>query len=86
MKQERDRMQKLHDSIVALEEKAIDLETKGEYRTVAEIRYSEIPEKKKALAELERNTNIGSGVTADDVALIVGKWTGIPVGKLLESE
>lgn len=85
-KQERDRMQKLHDSIVALEEKALDLETKGEYRIVAEIRYSEIPEKKKALAELERNTNIGSGVMADDVALIVGKWTGIPVGKLLESE
>lgn len=85
-KQERDRMQKLHDHIIELEEKAADLETKGEYRTVAEIRYSEIPGKMKELAELEHRSNIGWRVTADDVAQIVWKWTGIPVGKLLESE
>jgi ATP-dependent Clp protease ATP-binding subunit ClpB len=65
----------------------------------AELRYGEIPELKKQLAELESAEREQDGedartnpvflkeeVDADDVAEIVARWTGIPVSRLLEGE
>lgn len=85
-RQDRDAMQRIRDEIAWLEQQASDFETRGEYRRVAEIRYGELPEKIKTLTELEEKTDMNQVVRVDDVARIVGKWTGIPVGKLLESE
>ena len=57
----------------------------------AEIKYGELPkleeELKKAMeAETGENALVKESVSADEIAAIVGEWTGIPVSKLLETE
>ena len=60
----------------------------------AELKYSKLLELEKKLAEAENSDGSGAEgprllkeeVRPDDVAEIVGKWTGIPVTRLLESE
>ena len=84
--QERESISHLRDEIAELDKKADDYTYSGEYNKVAEIRYGLLPVKKKELEDLEQNVKIDQTVRSDDVAWIVGKWTGIPVGKLLESE
>src|SRR6201995_3190491 len=63
----------------------------ADLQRAAELRYGEIPELEKALATAEAGTDGRSGflkeeVTDEDVAEVVGKWTGIPVSKLMEGE
>jgi ATP-dependent Clp protease ATP-binding subunit ClpB len=59
----------------------------------AELRYGEIPELERKLAELEaeaegreETTFLKEEVDAEDVAEVVAKWTGIPVSRLMEGE
>jgi ATP-dependent Clp protease ATP-binding subunit ClpB len=57
----------------------------------AELRYGVIPELERALAEAEAASDGNAGflkeeVTAEDVAEIVARWTGIPVSRMLESD
>lgn len=85
-KHEREQIGKLRDDLAELERKANDLELEGDYQKVAKIRYVDIPEKTKKLEEVERNTSVDQTVRASDIAKIIGKWTGIPAGKLLQSE
>ncbi|MET4083020.1 ATP-dependent Clp protease ATP-binding subunit ClpB [Pedobacter sp. UYP30] len=70
-------------------------ERAGDYGKVAEIRYGKIKEAQDKAAQLkvalEKQQSDGSRmlkeeVTADDIAGVVGRWTGIPVNKLIESE
>jgi len=72
-------------------------ERKAEYERVAEIRYGRIPEREKAIKSLQarlKKTQTGPGgrkilkekVTEEDIAVVVSKWTGIPVSKMLQSE
>lgn len=69
-------------------------ERAGDYGKVAEIRYGKIKEAQdkveKLKAELESQQNEGrmlkEEVTADDIAGVVARWTGIPVTKLVSSE
>jgi ATP-dependent Clp protease ATP-binding subunit ClpB len=69
-------------------------EREGNYAKVAEIRYGNVQEleaKLKAanqrLEEMQKTERIlKENVDEEDVAKIVGKWTGIPVSKMLESE
>jgi len=63
----------------------------ADLQRAAELRYGEIPQLEKELAELEssqkgRTTFLKEEVDADDVAEIVSRWTGIPVSRLLEGE
>lgn len=59
-----------------------------------ELQYSKIPEAEKAIqqakAELDKLDGtkrlLKEEVTAEDIARVVGRWTGIPVSRLLESE
>src|SRR5439155_49311 len=90
-----------------LPDKAIDLidkarvdaeqaEREANLQRAAELRYGEIPELEKRVAELEeaeRERADGEGpvflkdeVDADDVAEVVARWTGIPVSRVLEGE
>lgn len=85
-KKERESIGKLRDDIAALEKKSEDMSYSGEYAKAAEIRYGILPIKKKELEILEQNMKTDQTVRSNDVANIVGKWTGIPVGKLLETE
>jgi len=71
-------------------------EREADLQRAAELRYGEIPELEKQLAELEsaeRERAEGGGavflkeeVDADDVAEVVARWTGIPVSRLLQGE
>jgi ATP-dependent Clp protease ATP-binding subunit ClpB len=66
----------------------------GELEKVAKIRYGDIPAKEKALKDAELKLKEMQGgkkmlheeVTADEIAEIVSRWTGIPVSKMMEGE
>ncbi|HEY1276460.1 MAG TPA: ATP-dependent chaperone ClpB [Thermoleophilaceae bacterium] len=66
-------------------------ERDADLQRAAELKYGEIPELERALAEAEAATDGDSGflkeeVDDEDVAEVVAKWTGIPVSKLMEGE
>lgn len=73
---------------------AENLERNGEYAKVAEIRFGKIPAlenniqtTKKQLADTQKGTSLlKEEVTAEDIAEIVSRWTGVPVTRMLESE
>ncbi|MDD5738580.1 MAG: AAA family ATPase [Candidatus Pacebacteria bacterium] len=61
---------------------------------VAELKYGKIPELKKRMTEAEKklqniqqnNSILKEEVTEEDVAMVVSRWTGIPVNRLIEAE
>ncbi|MCO4055706.1 MAG: ATP-dependent chaperone ClpB [Bosea sp.] len=64
---------------------------KGEYQKAGELAYGIIPKLEKELAELEDASGSGAGlmeeaVTADHVAQVVSRWTGVPVDRMLQGE
>lgn len=63
---------------------------KGEYQKAGELAYGRIPELEKKLKDVEAAGNQGAmveeTVTADHVAGVVSRWTGVPVDKMLEGE
>ena len=67
-------------------------ERSGDYGKVAEIRYGKLASVQQRLKELSdkqaaiKDPIITEAVTPQDIAEIVARWTGIPVGRLLESE
>src|SRR5262249_6797932 len=64
-------------------------EGRGDLRRVAEIRYGELPELEGELEEravTEGEPMVKEEVDEDDVALVVSRWTGVPVSRLLEGE
>jgi ATP-dependent Clp protease ATP-binding subunit ClpB len=69
-------------------------QSKLEYEKAAKLQYSDLPALEKQLhdaeAESEKhitdNTLVHDTVTENEIAEIVGKWTGIPVARLVEGE
>ncbi|HJU75814.1 MAG TPA: AAA family ATPase, partial [Gemmatimonadaceae bacterium] len=69
-------------------------ERSGDLEKAAQIRYGLIPQLETKMREVENQMQTQASarrflkeeVTADDIAEIVAKWTGIPVTKMLESE
>jgi ATP-dependent Clp protease ATP-binding subunit ClpB len=66
-------------------------EREADLQRAAELKYGEIPDLERALADAEASTNGKSGflkeeVDEEDIAEVVAKWTGIPVSKLMEGE
>jgi ATP-dependent Clp protease ATP-binding subunit ClpB len=63
---------------------------KGEYQRAGELAYGEIPQLEKALADIEAigdtSGMVEEAVTADHVAQIVSRWTGVPVDRMLQGE
>jgi ATP-dependent Clp protease ATP-binding subunit ClpB len=87
-KQQADKIQTLKDSMQQFRREAEQAERDGDYAKVAEIRYSKLPELEKQLAESSAVSNklLRDEVTADDIADVVSRWTGIPVSKMQTSE
>ena len=85
-----DAIQKNKQLIEELKFKAEEAERRGDYGTVAEIRYGKIVEAEKEIERLNKrktDTNlVDEEVDSEDIAEIVAKWTGIPVSKMLQSE
>lgn len=67
-------------------------ERSGDYGKVAEIRYGRIKEAEVKVEELKKELAENSSrimkeeVTAEDIASVVSRWTGIPLNKMIESE
>ena len=69
-------------------------EREGNYERVAEIRYSSLPNLENDIKSIQtqlRSTQDGKAmireeVTADDIAEVVSRWTGIPVTRMMQSE
>src|SRR5690606_1062655 len=80
------------NAIEQLKLEAEQAERSGDYGKVAEIRYGKIKEAEHRLEqfkkELEQNSSriMKEEVTAEDIASVVSRWTGIPVNKMIESE
>ena len=69
-------------------------ERAGNYERVAEIQYSKIPELQQEIEKAQQQLSeipedqrvLREEVTEEDIARVVSRWTGIPAGKMLESE
>ncbi len=89
-----DSIQNIRKKIDELEHEATVAERESNYEKVAKIRYGELVAEKAKLTEAEtklhalpsesRFTN--EEVTADDIAEVVSRWTGIPLQKMMQSE
>lgn len=89
-----DAIQKTKQEIEDYKQDAEKAERSGDYGKVAELRYGKIKDAQAKLESLQQElseqqasgTLIKEEVTADDIAEVVAKWTGIPVTKMLQSE
>jgi len=69
-------------------------EREGNYQRVAEIRYGKLKELEEDIKHIQAqlanaqggNVMVREEVTADDIAEVVSRWTGIPVSRMMQSE
>jgi ATP-dependent Clp protease ATP-binding subunit ClpB len=75
-----------------LEKARLELEQaqrRGDWSRAGELTYGKIPELEKKLKDAEgagKSRMLNEEVTAEDIAAVVSRWTGIPVDKMLEGE
>ena len=89
-----DSIQNAKHEIEELKFEAEKAEREGDYGRVAEIRYGKITKLEEEIAATMEalrsaqgnNAMIKEEVTAEDIADVVSRWTGIPISKMLESE
>ena len=88
------RIQQAKIDIEQLRYEADKAEQSGDYGRVAEIRYGLLKDKEREISQVQDELRQAQGegalireeVGAEDIADIVSRWTGIPVGKMLQSE
>ncbi len=88
-----DEVQATKEAIENYKLEAEKAEREGDYAKVAELRYGKIKEAQDKLLSLQEkldssqsNSLIKEEVTAENIAEVVAKWTGIPVTKMLQGE
>ena len=88
-----DEVKKLKSDIEKMHADIESAQLRYEYETAAKLKYSDLPELERRLAEAERMSEerkagsmVHDTVTEEEIAGIVAKWTGIPVAKLMEGE
>jgi ATP-dependent Clp protease ATP-binding subunit ClpB len=87
-------IRKSKEELEALKAEETRLERRGDLDKVAEIRYGRLPklqahvqELEARLADLQKSgAMLPEEVTAEEIASVVAKWTGIPVAKMMEGE
>ena len=87
-------IQREKENIDKLKVEAEQAERNGDFGRVAEIRYGKLLESENKLEQLKskmmemqgESSLIKEVVDAEDIAEVVGKWTGIPVSKMLQSD
>jgi len=87
-------IQELKENIEQLRLQSLQAERNADYGMVAELRYGKIKEAEKKLDTLQQSLREVQGdgalikeeVTADDIAEVVSRATGIPVSRMLQSE
>ena len=82
--------QKLKAELETLRVELANAQRRGEFQRAGELAYGRIPGLEKQLAEIEARENAGEmmeeAVTANHIAQVVSRWTGVPVDKMLEGE
>ena len=82
--------QKLKNELDQLRAELANAQRKGDYQRAGELAYGRIPELEKKLKAIEatdgRGAMVEETVTADHVAGVVSRWTGVPVDRMLEGE
>ncbi len=86
-------LRSLKEQVEQLKLEADQAERAGDYGKVAEIRYGKLIETNNRLNEIQTkneqqpaNNLLNEEVTAENIAEIVARWTGVPVTKMLQSE
>ena len=88
------KIQQDKQEIEQLKYEADRAEREGNYERVAEIRYSRLKQLEDDIKNIQQQLQTTQGgeamvreeVTADDIAEVVSRWTGIPVTRMLQSE
>jgi ATP-dependent Clp protease ATP-binding subunit ClpB len=86
--------QKLKSELDALRVELANAQRRGEFQKAGELAYGRIPDLEKKLADVEASENdkqnggemMEEAVTANHIAQVVSRWTGVPVDKMLEGE
>ncbi|MPZ56477.1 MAG: ATP-dependent chaperone ClpB [Rhizobiales bacterium] len=82
--------QKLKTELDQLRIELANAQRRGEYQRAGELAYGRIPELEAKLKENEaaegKSAMVEEAVTADHVAQVVSRWTGVPVDRMLEGE
>lgn len=89
-----DKLNAENEKLEAAKTKLDLAENEGDLTTASRVKYGEIPEIEQNITEYRRQINLVPAeqrllrdeVTADDIAAVVSRWTGIPVDRLKESE
>ena len=94
-KQEVEKIQNINTEIEKIKLQIADAQRKNDYNKLAELQYGKLPALEKQRADEEekaKNQNpdanklLKQEIDSEEIAEIVGKWTGIPVSKLLQGE
>ncbi len=92
-KQEIGKTQKLREQIEQVNARIAQAERNYDLNAAAQLKYGDLPRLQQELAQQEaaegekgKAIYLRDRVTDDEIARIVGRWTGIPVSKLLESD
>ena len=82
--------QKLKTELDQLRAELASAQRRGEFQRAGELAYGRIPELEKKLKAIEaaeaKGAMVEETVTADHVAQVVSRWTGVPVDRMLEGE
>jgi len=92
-KAEKDKLSDAQKLKTELDQARVELanaQRRGEFQRAGELAYGRIPELEKKVKALEavdgNGTMVDEAVTADHVAQVVSRWTGVPVDRMLEGE
>ena len=94
-KQEVEKIQNINTEIEKVKLQIADAQRKNDYNKLAELQYGKLPALEKQRSDEEekaKNQNpdanklLKQEIDSEEIAEIVGKWTGIPVSKLLQGE
>jgi ATP-dependent Clp protease ATP-binding subunit ClpB len=89
-----DKIQQDKQQIERLRFEADKAEREGDYGKVAEIRYGKLKQLEEDIQNVQKEIHgsndaskmVREEVTADDIAEVVSRWTGIPVNRMMQSE
>lgn len=92
-KQEVEKIKKLNEEIEKVRLEIEAAQRKNDYNKLAELQYGILPQLEKDRTELQEkakehdnNKLLKQEINSEEIAEIVGKWTGIPVSKLMQGE
>ena len=92
-KQEVEKIKKLNEEIEKVRLEIEAAQRKNDYNKLAELQYGILPQLEKNRTELQEkakehdnNKLLKQEIDSEEIAEIVGKWTGIPVSKLMQGE